>query len=178
MWVLVSTRLVLLVLVSRPLDDLCYCTRWVLHQDLLHLLEPRTRELDRLPYNAVTSPNHHLVRFPNSLGRGTWLPITKPSSTCRIIPLFQPTRGQTLSYNIPCNLFRSATLIYITFPVIFLGQINPFFSQNRHRHASVVIEDGSIIIVGGFGSKFSGEIVPSRFSLWYMWHILKYLWNI
>ena len=114
--------------------------------------------------------HHHLVRFPNcheypeASGLGN-LTMTYPPSPCQVPQLtwsgnltthLQPvvsflfSSQQEVSYNIPGHLFRSD---------------QSFFSQNRHRHASVTMQDNSIIIVGGFGSKFSGEIVPSRFSL-------------
>ena len=43
------------------------------------------------------------------------------------------------------------------------------FSQERYLHAAVVVQKYTIIIAGGEGSsKYTGEIVKSKFASWYM----------
>ena len=56
---------------------------------------------------------------------------------------------------------------HITNPIIL--HIIPFFSQERYLHAAVVLQKYTIIIAGGEGSsKYTGEIVKSKFASWYM----------
>ena len=51
------------------------------------------------------------------------------------------------------------------YPLI-LPHIDSLFSQNRSYHAATVMEDDTIIVVGGFDSSaHTGEIVKSKFTL-------------
>ena len=52
--------------------------------------------------------------------------------------------------------------------------INLISSQERREHAAVVMQgDNRIIIIGGWSSRLTGEIVKSKFASWYPSNIRK-----